>query len=471
MTMRGEQFKLLALAVLLAAGAGLIWGFAGGWCMSIVSDIASSGQTHEQMLFLQNGTPVVESYVGHHYETRTFRDLDGKKIEVADNSTRNGAQLQGPEYEKKPFAGLRWNERIVYAYNNWNAAKIWYFVHNGELEGHGYFVGYDKAAKATIGYMGQGGFRSDKPPLEQQFAVNGRKLSNRYTYGGTAMVNCYYDRFGEVCHLLADDGLWAIDVKNQTVKLLRKDADLISGATDFKEGLADESAPPELRFMPKILLRKPDRIIALTVEGKEMANYLLPPELREDFLTWFTLRNGTVLVYRNIFGNAELAWLEPGGKVVRREHVGLLESDESEFMKRASISVVVPSPALIAGVAVCYPWAFAECPIDWFYAAALKQAIAKIWPVLLATGIVSVVLACVCYRRQRKYGLPWTGVWTVFVLLFGLPAFFGYLAHRAWPARLPCPHCGQRVPRDRPVCFACKQEFPAPAAKGIEVFA
>jgi hypothetical protein len=62
-------------------------------------------------------------------------------------------------------------------------------------------------------------------------------------------------------------------------------------------------------------------------------------------------------------------------------------------------------------------------------------------------------------------------MWTIFVLLFGLPAFFGYLAHRAWPARLPCPHCGQRVPRDRAACFACNREFPPPAAKGIEVFA
>jgi len=48
----------------------------------------------------------------------------------------------------------------------------------------------------------------------------------------------------------------------------------------------------------------------------------------------------------------------------------------------------------------------------------------------------------------------------VFVLLLGVPGFLGYLAHRVWPARLPCPHCGRPVPRDRPACFACGHDFP-----------
>ncbi len=93
------------------------------------------------------------------------------------------------------------------------------------------------------------------------------------------------------------------------------------------------------------------------------------------------------------------------------------------------------------------------------------------WPALAITSIVSTVLAVLCFLRNRKYGLPWTAAWTVFVLLFGLPAYFGYLAHRAWPGRLPCPKCGRLAPRDRPACFVCGRDFPEPAMKGTEVFA
>ena len=91
------------------------------------------------------------------------------------------------------------------------------------------------------------------------------------------------------------------------------------------------------------------------------------------------------------------------------------------------------------------------------------------WPGLLATVAFSLFWAWLCFRRQRKYGLRSTWLWTTFVLLFGLPAYVGYVAHRKWPARLPCPHCWRPVPRDRPACFACGHDFPPPALKGIEV--
>ena len=170
--------------------------------MSIVSDVVSSGQTHEQLLFLWDGTPVIESYVGRRYESRTFRNLDGTNIEVADDALRDGERLQGPEYRGKPFTGLRWRERVVCFYNNWYGAEVWYFMHDGKLQGHGYFVGYDKIAKAKIGYIGCDGFRPDEPPLDRQFTVNGRRMSNRYSYGGTSMISCYYDRFRDVNYLL-----------------------------------------------------------------------------------------------------------------------------------------------------------------------------------------------------------------------------------------------------------------------------
>jgi len=95
----------------------------------------------------------------------------------------------------------------------------------------------------------------------------------------------------------------------------------------------------------------------------------------------------------------------------------------------------------------------------------------QFWPATVVIFLLGVILAGLCYRRQQKYGLPWTGAWTVFVLLFGLPGYVGYLAHRSWPARLPCPHCGRPAPRDRPACMGCGRDFPEPALKGTEVFA
>ena len=142
----------------------------------------------------------------------------------------------------------------------------------------------------------------------------------------------------------------------------------------------------------------------------------------------------------------------------------------NDTVQSVATSFGVPSIGIIAGVFVCHPWGPAESD-SLGYWAALGKGLHTYWPMLLVTGAICVVLAMLCYRRQRRYGLPWTWVWVGFVLLFGVPAYLGYLAHRSWPSRLPCPSCGKPVPRNREACFACNHDFPAPPPKGIEVFA
>ena len=468
MKMRSELFQSMALVILLAVGAGLAWGFLAAWGMSVVSDVASSGDVYENVVFLRDGTPVIESYARRDYEARTFRTLEGNRVEVKNDDMNVLTNLQGPEYLSKRFAGLVWNERITCVHNDWYGPDVWYFMHDGKPEGHGYFVSYDKKAKAKIGYIGTGGFTPEEPPLDQQFPVNGRRVSRRNWYGTTAMLYGYNDGEGsEVQYLLADDGLREINVKKRSVKILRKGDDLISG------GLSSMPLPAKGKAAVDrtILLRSPDRVDVLALDGKEIASYPLPSELRSDNFGCLALPGGKTLIDHGIFNVTDLFWLDAGGKIVRREHVTLRNLRQSQAMTNTIMSIVIPSPGVIAGVGFAYPWALADCPDSWTYSDALRSALAKTWPILLATEIISLVLACVVYRRQRRYGLPWTWVWTVLVLLFGLPAFFGYFAHRAWPARLPCPHCGRRVPHDRPACFICGREFPPPAVKGIEVFA
>jgi hypothetical protein len=470
MRMRSERMESLALAVLLSIGAGVVWGCLWGLGLSIVGEMVTSGEVREQLLFVRDGTPrdgtpIIESYVGRDYANRTFRTLNGKEIKLDRYSFDSGAFLAGPKYQKEHFGGLQWRERIVCIENDWFSRETWYFVHDGELEGHGYIVGYDKKAKAKIGYIGRGGFVADEPPLHEQFPVNGRRMSSGQRYGGTAIV--YGSR--DLEYLLTEDGLMEINLRKRSAAVFRKGGDLLSASNWEMPRQAAGKATEALKAEPRMLLRTPDRVVVLTSGGKEIESYPLPPALRELNLQWIELPGGKAIA-RESFAGSELFWLDTNGKIARRERVEWRTRRPSELMDDVTTSVAMPCPALIAGIIVCYPWGPADCPESLEYSAALRKAFAKAWPILLATGIVGAVLACVCYRRQRRYGLAWTGLWTVLVLLFGLPAYFGYLAHRSWPARLPCPHCGRSVPRDRAACFVCGREFPAPPPKGIEVF-
>jgi hypothetical protein len=476
MKMRSERFPSLALAFLLSIGAAVAWGVLCGWGLSIIDDMISSSDRGEELQFLRDGTPILVSYAGRDSSCRTCRTLDGKELEDSDTYQAHQENLAGPDYRDTRFDGLRWRQRMTCVTENWQRREAWYFVHDGRLDGHGYLVGYDRIAKAKVGYIGAAGFDRDEPPLDRQFPVSGLRMSSPYTYRGASMIASYSYSSGEERYLLADDGLWAIDLKKRSVTILRKGTDFVSAEMSMMPQSPAEQAKSKREWIWITLLRTSDRIIALDNRDnkmKEIADYPLPPELRRIDLRCYVLADRQLIV-QDENSPHELYWLAPGGKVVRRQHVDFRDSARrGEIPNSVKQPLTFPCPAPFAAIFVCYPWGPAEGrdASSLSYSAALKRAVGKEWPTLLAAGLVGVVLACVCYRRQRRYGLPWTGVWTVFVLLFGLPGYFGYLAHRAWPVRLPCPHCGQQVPRDRPACFACHRDFPRPAAKGIEVFA
>jgi hypothetical protein len=107
------------------------------------------------------------------------------------------------------------------------------------------------------------------------------------------------------------------------------------------------------------------------------------------------------------------------------------------------------------------------------YAARFTKQLSHFAPALAAVVLLSLGLAAAAWRRSVAFGLSRREriVWTVFTALFGVPAFVGFLLHRHWPAREPCPHCHATVPRDRIACAACETPFPAPALKGTEIFA
>ena len=113
MNKRSEWFQCLAMAALLAVGAGVVWGFVAGWAMSDVEQAVNSSRVHESLVFTRDGTPIIESYTVPSYQLRSFRTLDGKSVEEPENGWSSSSTLGGPDYLSKRFAGLRWQERII----------------------------------------------------------------------------------------------------------------------------------------------------------------------------------------------------------------------------------------------------------------------------------------------------------------------------------------------------------------------
>jgi hypothetical protein len=479
MTTRRGQLQSLLLAIILATGAALAWIAAIGIFLAIVTAIfPDCPEVRERLDVSADGTPYIDSHQdkGDGYP---FRTLEGKSLKIL--ATTNDPTLR---VQNKQASHLLWRWTRLHSLGK--TTTIWYFVHDGSIQGHGYFVGYDDETKLPIEYIGRKGFRSEKPAEEEQFAVDMHKISQRRAFwsdwcfewdaGGNA-------RSGRWLFLLSDDGLVAIDFDGRTAKLIWKAPDLVSTALTDRDPLA---AMKHLRHETTrstllLLVRTPDRVLGLDFDGREIERYVIPPELRDDLLLWHRLSDGRVLIRRDTYLlDNKLFWINAAGKIVRYEKVNLSVIREARrpwpnwLVHHAADMFTMPSPAVIFGLLASNPWETfhdSQQKRSPGYFAAMRQALGDKWLLFTVNGMVGVVLAIFCFRRQRKFGLPWTGVWTAFVLLFGLPGYFGYLAHRAWPVRLPCPKCGRRVPRDRTACFACGRDFPTPTPKGIEVFA
>jgi hypothetical protein len=135
------------------------------------------------------------------------------------------------------------------------------------------------------------------------------------------------------------------------------------------------------------------------------------------------------------------------------------------------LALALPVPAILFAIGLLL--VLANDPPQ-SYPAAVTAMLKDSWPTLMiAVLALAIVMAILVQRRSRAFGHSRREqiAWSVFVLLFGLPAYVGFRLIRRWPTRQPCPNCHAQAPRDRVACAECGMRFPDPALKGIEIFA
>ena len=145
-------------------------------------------------------TPLIESYAGRDYQSRT---LSHAGRQAGDSCSIDSFAIGSAISRRRNYQYERCHRLCTWAgtdlcpsHNYWYGSEAWYFVHDGKLEGHGYFVGYDKQAKAKIGYIGAQRFPSPTSRRStEQFPVDGRRMSQLKRYGGAcADLSCYGER-------------------------------------------------------------------------------------------------------------------------------------------------------------------------------------------------------------------------------------------------------------------------------------
>jgi len=485
----------LLLAATLAAGFGTLWSVLALWVGTSVLQASAkkNRQSRERLVVTADGRPLVESTPLDNLSQVTYRGLNGRAHDDVERKDQlPGVQLFGDhESRYRFFLQPGWDQRIKVFTDEREPAAIWYFIHDGQPEGAGYFVGYERVSNRLIGYIGLSGFRAEPVPVDDRIRVDGKLALENWPWSSVPLSiwsgRQWTSRPGRwdvpprLVHVPSGNLLRLVDLSARTVRtVLETPEPIVSvgvpSVSWYSGGESTKQRP--------ILVRSGQRIDKLDHTYKVISTFTLPPEIdRQSDATWYDTDDGQAVVECTVpepAGDApdenvaysRLYRIAADGAI--RDSVELTlqtgANAPSEQAQHSLTALAVPSPAVYV-LAESLMAMQANQPEN--IPSALGARLKHSWPWLAGVLALSSVLSAVAWLRARAFGRSPRGpmVWAGFVLLLGVPAFVGFLVHRPWPVREPCPHCNALCPRDRDSCSECGTPFPDPALKGIEISA
>jgi hypothetical protein len=483
------------LAATLATGFGTLWFVLTLWLGTTILE-ALEGKRRlfwESLVVKADGTPLIESVPRDNLSLTTYRDLNGLAHDVVERKDQLPAVYLSGEHESvgSALAQPVWPQRIKLFMDEREPAALWYFMHDGKPDGSGYFVGYERVSNRLIGYIGLAGFRANPIPPADRVPVRGEQTLG-YSHWSSAPISIYsgrdwglrpdrWDVPPRLVHVPSGNSLRLVDLSARTVvTVFEAPQPIVSvGVPTLSSYSGGESTTRR-----PVLVRSGQKIYKLDHEYKIISTFTIPPEVdRRSWVMWFEASDGQAVaecvapnrpeeLFDSNLAKPTVFRISEKGQV--RESLELsLQTGPNRPSEQAQLSLMalgLPAPAILLAAQSFLRIVGNQSQRS---PETLGTNLGQSWPSLVAVVALSSVLATMAWRWARAFGLSRRerAVWAGFVFLFGVPAFAGYLLHRRWPVREPCPHCHARCAHDRDACAECGTPFPDPALKGTEIFA
>jgi hypothetical protein len=377
---------------------------------------------------------------------------------------------------------LGWESRLGTFVNEREPAVNWFFVRDVKPDGTGYFVGYERTGNRRVGFIGISGFRTDPVPFADWIPVRGSPISSiPFSIHSGHQWMLQVDRWDVPPRLVfvpAEKVLRKVDLGERTIETLLETQERILDVgipwlASWASGHAAKEQP--------ILARTNGQIYRLDQHNRTQTAFTIPTEAdRRSPVAWYESNNGQSIAVFALdrepgvpppnLTNHRVYRIAGDGAIQEQFELALQTGSFSGEISAWGVALAIPAPAILLAVDIGSLYMTPPLPGS---RATLSKLVRDSGPALLAVLLGSLILAFVAWRRSRAFGFSRDQqiAWTVFVLLLGVPAYAGFLLHRRWPIRLPCPSCRANVPRDRVVCADCGTRFPVPALKGIEIYA
>ncbi len=475
---RSNLMGRLAVALILTPAFVIVWFIAA----QMLSPDGVEKPGSRTLVFKPDGTPLLRCLLPDRISVR-FEDLAGKTDEDGDDRDEFPfVYLAGGQKSGDSNRSLDWRDRIMLFDDRRSPPVLWGLISDGLPDAHAYFVGYDSVTKTRVGFIGIRGFRVDMPPEDDRFPFAGGRgaihLDAFSRLGGAGPENPFtylsYSRplpkeaglfdFSSVYIRSSDGRLYRADLRKRTISVVSGNLHVLA-ANFYYPGQSIE----------RLALLTDHEVVLLDNHHRIVSRYELPPEAAGQPLYWSQISPGRSIAYwpakRVPLGTkaTEIVWCDQSGRVTRRATATLYEHKDPPLSR----AFVLPSPLILGaylGVESLRARVTSQAD-NW------SEACSMVWEnswIDVATVLVlAVLLAAACYRRESRYA-TWRReriIWSLLVLMGGLPVWIAYRLSRRWPVLENCSTCGVRVPRDRERCAHCGAEFPRPASLGTEVLA
>ena len=193
-THKTSLLRQFLLAATLAVGLGTLWFLLVIWLgTSILEAWPGKIRSHRETLVVTtDGTPVIQSLPLDNLSLVTHRDLSGRERDAVDRKDLIPAVYLYGEHETVVsfLSQSGWQNRIKVFMDEREPTAAWYFVHDGNSQGSGYFVGYERTSNRLIGYIGLSGFRAQPVPPEERLPVRG-ELALDFANWSSAPLSIY----------------------------------------------------------------------------------------------------------------------------------------------------------------------------------------------------------------------------------------------------------------------------------------
>jgi len=481
---RFSLLRQLAWAATLGAGFGALWLVLVLWLGTLIQEAWRGGHLppYETLVVRSDGTLLIESTPRERLSEMTYRDLKGQVQEApVRGKLLSAVSMSGQPPKTGSFPWLGWGSRLMEFVNEQDPTVNWFFVHDGNPDGAGYFVAYERTSNRRVGFLGMSGFRADPVPKTDWIPASGElKSSIPFSIYPGREWSPRVDRWDvppRWVYVPSGTQLRKVDLAARTVTTVFETREpIVAPGIPWLATWSMGRAPKE----KTILVRTTQQIHELDLQHHVLRVFTIPTEAdRRSSVQWFAMDNGqAIAVFTPSYSTGEPDSVSKL-KVYRIAGDGAIQDQFELDLQTGSVPkqtqdlvgvLAFPAPAILFALIPVI-----EVGINQIkdYPAGLEALLKNTWPAFSAVLALSLILAVLAWRRGRAFGLAHKEriTWTVFVLLLGLPAYVGFRLYRRWPIRQPCTTCHANVPRDRLACAECGIRFPDPSLKGIEIFA